>query len=79
MISDIEEQLLEDTIASPQKPSHPSKDPVRALTETLRELVLDAPDINHAKVERLKKEIAAGTYRVSAKQIAMQMLSDMNI
>lgn len=42
---------------------------------TLIELALDAPDVNHARVEQLKKEIAAGEYQYDSRRIAKQMLS----
>jgi flagellar biosynthesis anti-sigma factor FlgM len=42
----------------------------------LKELIFDAPDINHARVEHLKKEIASGSYQIASKQIAMRMLSN---
>lgn len=42
----------------------------------LKELIFDAPDVNHARVEHLKKEIASGHYQIASKQIAMRMLSN---
>lgn len=42
----------------------------------LSTLVLDAPDINHARVEHLKREIKAGCYQIGSSQIAMRMLAN---
>lgn len=42
----------------------------------LSSLVLDAPDVNHARVESLKREILSGRYQISSNQIAMRMMAN---
>lgn len=42
----------------------------------LSSLVLDAPDVNHARVESIKREILSGRYQISSNQIAMRMMAN---
>lgn len=42
----------------------------------LSSLIFDAPDVNHARVEFLKREISSGRYQIASNQIAMRMLAN---
>lgn len=45
------------------------------IMEKLREI----PDVREEKVERLKAEIEAGTYKIDSKKIANKMVDDANL
>ncbi|GGI77466.1 flagellar biosynthesis anti-sigma factor FlgM [Legionella impletisoli] len=44
--------------------------------EALKELIFNGPDINQAKIDFIKEEIAAGRYQSEAKNIALKMLEE---
>ena len=54
---------------------HTSHEDYHHLSE-LSNLILDTPDINHARVEFLKREIITGRYQIASNQIAMRMLAN---
>ncbi|MBA2651795.1 MAG: flagellar biosynthesis anti-sigma factor FlgM [Tatlockia sp.] len=45
----------------------------------IKELISDLPEVNKARVEFLKGEIASGRYHISNDQIAAKMIADIEI
>lgn len=77
MMSEIEDMVMVKPLTNSSKSPttrndlHPTE---QEEFKYMTELALDAPDCNRAKVEHLKKEIAAGRYQINSHDIAMRML-----
>ena len=45
----------------------------------LKEFILNAPDVNKARVEFFKEELASGRYQITSEQIAAKMFADIEM
>ncbi|KTD25240.1 flagellar biosynthesis anti-sigma factor FlgM [Legionella maceachernii] len=46
---------------------------------SLKECILNAPDVNQSRVQFLKEELASGRYRIVSDDIAIKMLADIEL
>ncbi len=49
------------------------------LLSALKEFILNLPEMNKAKIEFLKDELAKGRYQILSKQIAEKMFADIEL
>lgn len=59
--------------------SHVSLSDTTKQMESLKELILTAPEVNKERVEFFKEELATGRYHILSEQIAAKMFADIEM